>query len=130
MINKVILVGRVGGTPETFALTSGGVVLSLSLATSKSKRDAFGDWKETTTWHTIKVFGQLAERLEGKINKGALVYVEGEINKRSYEDKTGAKRYAVEIIAYKLRTIQRAQADIGHETDNETKTTSFDEAPF
>lgn len=99
-LNKVMLIGNIGKDPEIRVNpTSGKKVVKFSLATSKRYRDANGEQKELTEWHTVVGFGKLAEIVEQLgIRKGTSLYVEGELTNRSWTDQTsGQKRYATEI---------------------------------
>ena len=97
-INKVILVGHLGKDPEVRTIESGAKVARFSLATTEAYKDKNGERKEITEWHTVICWRGLAETAEKYLNKGKLVYVEGKLRTRSWEDN-GAKRYATEIYA-------------------------------
>jgi single-strand DNA-binding protein len=97
-VNKAILLGNVGKDPEIRALPNGTKVATLSLATSESYKDATGNQKDRTEWHTVVAYGRAAELIETYVKKGAKLYVEGRIETRSWDDKrSGEKRYATEI---------------------------------
>ncbi len=94
MINKVMLIGRLGADPEVKQTKNGDNFANLSLATNKKFKD-----KEKTTWHKIVVFDPRIADTMGKYAKtGTLLYVEGEIETRSYKDANGNNRYVTEII--------------------------------
>ena len=97
-INKVILIGRTGKDPEIKSTNSGKKVASFSLATSEKYKD-----QEQTTWHNLVLWEKLAEISEKYIKKGSLIYVEGKISNRSWDDKDGVKRYTTEIIVNSLQ---------------------------
>ena len=99
-INRVILVGRVGKDPTKHTFPDGNFVVNFSMATSKSWKDrASGERKELTAWHNIQVQNQrLAEVAEKYIQKGSMVYVEGELSYRKYTAKDGGDRYITEIM--------------------------------
>lgn len=101
-LNKVCLIGNLGADPEVRSTSSGGRVATLSLATSRQWKGADGQKQEATQWHRVvcwngKVGQQLADVAERYCRKGEKVYVEGEIEYRSWEDKEGQKRYTTEI---------------------------------
>ncbi|MGV3707030.1 MAG: single-stranded DNA-binding protein [Arcticibacter sp.] len=97
-VNKVILVGHLGRDPEVRHLDGGASVANFTLATSESyTRD--GKRIEQTEWHNIVVWRGLADVAAKYLRKGELVYVEGKLRTRSYDDKNGAKRYVTEIVA-------------------------------
>lgn len=98
-INKVMLIGRVGIDPELRKMDNSRSKLNLRLATTESYKNPAGEWQDITDWHTIVMWGPMADRGEKDIKKGNLIYVEGKIRTRSWEDKEGNKRYATEIIA-------------------------------
>lgn len=98
-INKVILVGNIGNDPEVKTMQSGDRVANFSVATSESWNDKkSGERKERTEWHRVVVFNQgLINVCENYLKKGAKVYVEGQVETRSYE-KDGQKVYTTEIV--------------------------------
>lgn len=109
MINKVILVGNLGRDPEVRRLESGAAVAKFSLATNENYRDRNGDWQSQTEWHDVVCWNQLAERVERDLKKGKLVYVEGKLTHRSYEDKDGITRYITEVRAIILRLLEKRE---------------------
>ena len=97
-INKVILVGHLGKDPEMRHLEGGVAVASFPLATSETfNKD--GRKVEQTEWHNIVMWRGLAEVAAKYLQKGKLVYIEGKIRTRSFEDKEGVKKYTTEIVA-------------------------------
>lgn len=107
MINKVILVGRVGGDPEVRP-TKTSAVASLTVATSE-RRLVNDEWTENTEWHNITCFGKLAERMD-KVHKGDQVYIEGKIHYSTYDKKDGTKGYKTEIYAEVFKTLEKKQS--------------------
>jgi len=101
-VNKVILIGRLGADPELKYMPSGDPVANFNLATNESYRDKEGNTQEKTEWHRIVAFRKLAETCGEYLKKGKLVYIEGRIQSRSWEDKNGVKRFTTEIIAYTM----------------------------
>ncbi|MGG5836096.1 single-stranded DNA-binding protein [Huaxiibacter chinensis] len=98
-VNKVILVGNLGGDPEVRYLPNGGAVANITLATSESWRDkATGEQKEQTEWHRVVLFGKLAEVAGEYLRKGSQVYVEGQLRTRKWTDQAGAEKYTTEIV--------------------------------
>jgi single-strand DNA-binding protein len=97
-INKVILVGRLGQDPKLTYLPSGSPVAEMSVATDESFKDRDGNKQERTEWHRVKVFGRSAEFCNNYLSKGRLVYVEGTLRTRSWEDQQGQKRYMTEVV--------------------------------
>ena len=97
-VNKVILVGRLGQDPEVRFAPSGTAVANFTLATNEVRRDRDGNNQEITDWHRIVAFGKTAEFVQQYINKGDMIYVEGKLQTRSWEDKDGIKRYMTEVL--------------------------------
>ncbi len=102
-INKVILVGRLGRDPEMRSTGSGVPVTSLALATSESWTNREGKREEKTEWHNIVLWNKLAELANRYLSKGRQVYIEGKLQTRSWEDKTGNKRYTTEVVGSVLQ---------------------------
>ena len=96
-VNKVILIGNLGGDPEVRYTQSGAAMTTLSIATTSSRKDRDGNWQEKTEWHRVKVFGKTAETAGKYLTKGGQVYIEGHIEYGSY-DKDGVKHYTTDII--------------------------------
>lgn len=103
-VNKVILVGHLGKDPEVRTIDSGVKVARFSIATTETYKDRNGERKDVTEWHNIVVWRNLAEIAEKYLTKGKLIYLEGKLQTRSWEDN-GAKRYATEIIANDFRML-------------------------
>src|ERR1700677_614660 len=99
-VNKVIIVGRLGGDPEVRYTPGGQAVAKLSVATSENWKDKEGQKQERTEWHRVVVWGKMAEVVGQHLTKGRQVYVEGRLQTRSWDDKaTGQKKYSTEIVA-------------------------------
>jgi len=101
-VNKVILVGNLGGDPEVRFTASNHPVAHFNLATTETWRDKNGEQTSRTEWHRIVVWGKLAENISQYLSKGKQVYIEGKIRSRSWEGKDGVKRYTTEIVADKI----------------------------
>jgi single-strand DNA-binding protein len=102
-VNKVILIGNLGKDPEVRYTANGKAVARFSLATSEVWNDAEGNRQERTEWHNIIVWGKQGETCGQYLAKGRQCYIEGSIRSRSYDDKSGQKRYITEIIAQRVR---------------------------
>ena len=103
MINKVILVGRLGADPEIKQTKKGDAFANMSIATNKKIKD-----EEKTTWHKVVVFDpRLAEMVGKYVKAGTQLYLEGEIETRSYEDAGGQKRYVTEVIVPRFSGVIR-----------------------
>ncbi|WP_047678808.1 MULTISPECIES: single-stranded DNA-binding protein [Xenorhabdus] len=106
-INKVILVGFLGQNPEIRYLPTGGTVATLSLATAENWRDKqTGEIREKTEWHRVVIFGKLAEISEEYLQKGAQVYIEGQLQTRKWQDQQGQDRYSTEVVVNVNGTMQ------------------------
>ena len=104
MVNKVILVGYVGKDPDVRHMDNNLVKASFTLATNERwVKD--GTKTEVTEWHNIVVWKNLAEIAEKYVRKGRLLYIEGKIRSRSYDDKEGIKRYVYEIFADEMKLV-------------------------
>jgi len=111
-LNRVMLIGRIGKDPDTFAFEDGTKKISFSLATTESYRDkSSGEWKDITDWHNIVAYRYLAER---NVAKGDLIYVEGKIKTRKYTDKDGNNRYTTEVVAERFNMLSKFQQSEGN----------------
>lgn len=115
------MVGRLGKDPEVRHLENNNIVANFPLATSEVFRDKSGERVEQTEWHTIVVWRRLAEIAEKFLRKGSLVYVEGKIKTRSWEDKDGNKRYTTEIVADTFQMMDKASDKPGEGMDNQAR---------
>ena len=105
-INKVILIGNLGVDPEVRAMPNGNTACNFRIATSEQWKDKeSGEGKERTEWHSIAVFGKLAEICGEYLKKGSKVYIEGSLRTRKWQDKQGNDRYTTEIIANEMQML-------------------------
>ena len=104
-INKVILIGNLGGDPELRTTPGGSSVASFTLATNESWNDKDGTKQERTEWHRIVAWGRLAEICGQYLSKGRQVYIEGRLQTRSWEDKQGNQRKTTEIVARDMQML-------------------------
>ena len=102
-VNKVILIGNLGKDPEVRYTKNGRAVARFSIATTEFWNDPEGNRQERTEWHNIIVWGKQGESCAQYLAKGRQVFVEGSIRSRSYDDKSGNKRYITEIVAQRVR---------------------------
>ena len=110
-VNKVILVGRLGRDPETRYTGGGQAVANFSLATDETYKDRNGERQKRTEWHRITAWGKLAEICQQYLKKGTMVYVEGRIQSREWQDKEGQKRTSYDIVANTMKMLSsRADA--------------------
>jgi single-strand DNA-binding protein len=123
-INKVILVGHLGKDPEIRYLEGGVSVASFPLATSESfNKD--GRKMEQTEWHNIVMWRGLADVAAKYLQKGKLVYIEGKLRTRSFEDKAGLKKYTTEVVAENF-TILGRKSDFDNDNRQMVKTEDAD----
>ncbi|MDR1886637.1 MAG: single-stranded DNA-binding protein [Prevotellaceae bacterium] len=119
--NKVILIGNAGKDPEIRHLDTGVAVITLPVATTERVKDRSGEWRETTEWHTVVFWRALAESVEKYVRKGSQIFVEGKLRSRSWEDQSGQKRYATEIVAETLKVLTRRDANFQHNGQQSAK---------
>lgn len=114
-VNKVILVGRLGKDPETRYMTNGEAVTNVNLATEENWKDKTGEKQSKTEWHKIVFYRRLAEVAGEYLKKGGLIYIEGKLQTRKWQDKeTGKDHYTTEIIAQDMKMLVNKQE---HETE-------------
>ncbi len=113
-VNKVILVGRLGKDPETRYMTNGEAVTNVSLATSENYKDKSGEKQERTEWHNLVFYRRLAEIAGEYLKKGSMVYVEGRIQTRKWQDKEGKDRYTTEIIVNEMTMLGSKSGGAGN----------------
>jgi single-strand DNA-binding protein len=105
-VNKVILVGNLGQDPEVRYMPSGGAVANLRIATTESWKDKqTGERQERTEWHSVVMFGRLAEIAGEYLSKGRQVYIEGKLQTRKWQDRDGNDRYTTEIVASEMQML-------------------------
>lgn len=105
MLNKVILIGRLGRDPEVRYMPNGEAVCNFSVATSESWKDKNGQHQESTEWHNITMYRKLAEIAGQYLKKGSQVYLEGKIQSRKYQGKDGVERTAYDIIVNEMKML-------------------------
>lgn len=105
MLNKVILIGRLGQEPTIRYMPNGEAVCNFSVATSEKYTDKNGQRQEATEWHNVTMYRKLAEIAGKYLTKGSQVYLEGKIQSRKYQGKDGIERTAYEIIANEMKML-------------------------
>jgi single-strand DNA-binding protein len=108
-VNKVILIGNLGKDPEIRTTPQGTSLARFSLATTTAWKDASGAKQERTEWHEIVAWEKLAQICGEYLHKGKMVYVEGSLQTRSWEDQNGQKRYKTEIKASNVVMLSRRE---------------------
>lgn len=121
-VNKAILIGSLGADPEVRNFPNGGRVVNLRLATSEKWKDASGEKKERTSWHSVAIFNEpLGKIAEQYLKKGSTVYIEGQLETRKWQDQAGADRYTTEIVLRPFRgelTLLGGRGDGGGRDDD------------
>jgi single-strand DNA-binding protein len=106
MLNKVMLIGRLGADPEVRFMPTGGSVATIRMATSRRWKDKqTGERKEDTEWHRVVFFSPLAEIVGDYLKKGSQTYVEGRIRTRKWQGQDGQDRYTTEIVADQMQML-------------------------
>jgi single-strand DNA-binding protein len=120
-VNKVILVGNLGGDPEVRNLESGVKVATINVATTEFYKDKNGEKQGHTEWHRVVLWRGLAGVAENYLKKGSQVYIEGRLRTRTYEDQEGKTRYVTEIEARELNMLGRKEDTGSAPPPNENK---------
>ena len=118
MVNKVTLIGNLGADPEVRRLENGAAVAKLSVATNENYRDKNGEWQKITEWHNVVVWRWLAERAEQYLKKGSLVFIEGKLTTRKWQDKDGNDRYTTEVVGSVMKSLDRREDSGGGYSSN------------
>ncbi len=139
-LNKVFLIGRLTRDPETKELPSGKKVCQIGLATDRFFVDKNGQKKQETEFHNVILFGRLAEIASQYLKKGSLLFIEGRLRTRNWEDSSGNKKSKTEIIAEKIQLGPKVQKEtvapleekeeIPIIEEEEEKEIDIDEIPF
>ncbi|WP_375654635.1 MULTISPECIES: single-stranded DNA-binding protein [unclassified Bartonella] len=126
MLNKVMLIGRLGADPESKTMNSGTEVVNFRMATSESYTDKNTHQKvEKTEWHSVVIFNpHLAKIALQYLNKGSKVYVEGKLQTRKWQDKNGHDRYTTEIVLPQFKGELKLLD--GKNNDNQEPLSSYD----
>ena len=108
MLNKVMIIGRLGRDPELrYTQANGTPVTTLNVATDETYTDRDGNRQERTEWHRVSVYQRQAENCANFLRKGSLVYVEGSLQTRKWQDQQGQDRYTTEIKAQRVQFLDR-----------------------
>ena len=113
-MNKVVLVGRLGQNPEQRATPSGTAVTNFSVATNETRKNQSGEYQDSTEWHRCVAFGKTAEYIGNFFTKGRLVYIDGRLRTRKWQDNNNATHYTTEVMVDTAMLLDRApQSDGG-----------------
>ena len=110
-LNKVSLIGNLGKEPDFQYLEGQVAVARISLATTETFKDKTGNAQIQTEWHTVVLWRGLAELANKYLSKGSLVFIEGKLKTRSYDDKEGNKRYVTEVVAEQVIMLDKKNGD-------------------
>ena len=125
MVNKVQLIGRLGKDPEIRTFEGNNKIANFTLATNERYKDKTGNMIDVTDWHNVVVrFTKQAEIAEKYLKKGMLVYIEGKLKNRSWDDKDGNKKYITEVVVDSFNMLERKD-DNGNATSSNTGTPSY-----
>ena len=110
-LNKVTLIGRLGQDPEIRYTPSGSAVASVTIATNEYWTDKQGEKQERTEWHSLVLWGKLADLAQSYLKKGSQVYVEGRLQTRDWEDQQGQKHYKTEVVVTTMQFLDSRNSD-------------------
>lgn len=113
-VNRVILVGRTGKEVELRHTTTGTAVASFSLATTEKMKNKSGEWEEKTEWHNVVFWAKQAEIAAQYLQKGHMVYIEGRLQTRKWQDKDGNDHYTTEIVGERLQLLTPKSGNSGN----------------
>ena len=138
MLNRAQIIGRLGKPVEMKYGQSGNAIALLTVATDESYTDKQGQRQSVTEWHRVVAYGKTAENCGQYIDKGSLVYVEGKLRTRKWQDSAGQQRFTTEIIADRVQFLDRRQdaqqaAPTQRQMPTQAQTTAndgWDEVPF
>jgi single-strand DNA-binding protein len=120
MLNRVMLIGRLGRDPEVRRLENGAAVAKFAVATDESYKDKDGNLVQQTEWHNIVAWRGQAEYAEKYLKKGMLIYVEGKLTHREYVDKDNQKKYFTEVLVNSFKMLERREGSGGGYFPNAT----------
>jgi len=127
-VNKVVIVGHIGADPETRFTPSGTAVANFNVATNESRKNSDGGYQDHTEWHSCVLFGKRAEFAGEYLKRGQLIYLEGRLQTRSWEDDSGTKKYKTEVIGNEI-TMLGKKVGTGDSSQNRDAA-SDDDLPF
>lgn len=130
MLNRAMIIGRLGKDPETRYTQGGQPICNLTVATDESYKDASGNVQSRTEWHKIVVFSRAAENCQNYLRKGSLVYVEGSLQTRKWQDQNGQERYMTEIKAQRVQFLDRRDNGQGQQAQPQAQYQPQTQSPF
>lgn len=128
-LNKVMLIGRTGKEPEVRYSTSGAAIANVSIATDESYKDKSGEKVEKTEWHNLVFFNRTAEVVGEYVTKGMMLFVEGKLQTRKWQDKDGNDRYSTEIVCDRMQMLGSKSEGGQKSSAGETRQSQRDSEP-
>jgi len=129
-LNKVMIIGNVGGEPEMRFSPDGKPVTSFRVATNRLYTTPEGERRQETEWFNVVAWGKLAEQCNQFLTKGRLVYAEGRLRTRSWDDQSGQRRYRTEIIAERVTFLDRRDSSASEDMSESKDEESSSDLPF
>jgi len=131
-VNRVTIIGNLGADPEIKHMPSGDAAATLSVATSEAWKDKkTGEQVEKTEWHRVVAYGRLAEIMGEYLKKGSKVYIEGSLQTRKWQDKSGNERYTTEIKAREMQILDSRETGVSKQSAPAQSVADLtDEIPF
>ena len=129
-LNKVMIIGNVGGDPEMRFTPNGHPVTTFRVATNRRFDSADGERKEETEWFSVVAWNKLAEQCNQFLSKGRLVYVEGRFRTRTWENQEGQKQFRTEVVANTVSSLDRPPAASGDNNPNDSNDITPEDIPF
>jgi single-strand DNA-binding protein len=110
-LNKVMLIGNLGGDPEIKYSTNGTAIANFSIATTENRKNSAGEWEDKTEWHKIVIFGKQAEFCKDYLKKGSKIYLEGRLQTRTWEDQNNQRHYVTEVVGSNIMMLDAKSQD-------------------
>lgn len=132
-LNKVMLIGRLGKDPELRTTQGGSSVCNMTLATDESYTDRDGNRQQATEWHKVTAFAKQADNCAKFLHKGSLIYVEGSLRTRKWQDQSGQDRYTTEIKADRIQFLDskpNGNGNGGQQRQQQSTADDSDTCPF
>lgn len=123
-VNRVMLIGNLGKDPEVQLLEGNVAVAKFPLATTETFKDRSGKLVSQTEWHTVVLWRGLAELAQKFLHKSSLVYIEGRLRTRNWEDKDGTKKYVTEIVGENLIMLDKKAEGLSSHPENQSNSST------
>ncbi len=126
-VNRVMLIGNLGKDPDIQFLEGNIGVAKFPLATTETYKDRGGKTVSQTEWHTVVLWRGLAELAQKYLHKGSLIYIEGRLHTRTWEDREGNKKFATEVIGDNLIMLEKRSSEFGNSSGMHYRQPNTDE---